>query len=89
MVFEWDYAKARANLRKHKVDFADAATVFEDESALTIPDVGSDEERYFTLASDAMGRILVVAFTWRGDGVRIISARKASPSERLAYGERR
>jgi len=89
MDFEWDYAKAQANLRKHKVDFADAATVFQDESALTVPDVGSEEERHLTLASDAMGRILVVAFTWRGDRIRIISARKASPSERLTYGERR
>ena len=89
MDFEWDNAKAQANLRKHGVDFADAATVFEDEAALTVPDAGTNEERYATLAADALGRVLVVAYTWRGDRLRIISARKASPSERRAYGEQR
>jgi uncharacterized DUF497 family protein len=89
MGFEWDDAKARDNLRKHGVDFADAATVFEDELALTVPDVGIDEERYLTLATDAIGRILVVVYAWRGDHIRIISARKASPSERQNYGKQR
>ena len=50
MGFEWDESKARDNLRKHGVDFADAATVFEDEAALTIPDVVPGEDRYVTLA---------------------------------------
>ena len=63
MRFEWDDAKARANLRKHGIDFADAATVFDDESALTIPDTGFDEDRYVTMAVDAPGRILVVVYT--------------------------
>ena len=89
MRFEWDDAKARANLRKHGIDFADAATVFDDESALTIPDTGFDEDRYVTMAVDALGRILVVVYTWRDDRIRIISARKAGPSETRAYGDRK
>lgn len=89
MKFEWDDAKARANLRKHGIDFADAATVFDDESALTIPDTGFDEDRYVTMAVDALGRILVVVYTWRDDRIRIISARKAGPSETRAYGDRK
>jgi hypothetical protein len=63
--FEWDARKAQLNLRKHRVDFADAATVFEDERALTMPDTLSvDEERWITLGMDALGRIL-------GRGVRV------------------
>ena len=89
MKFEWDDAKARANLRKHGIDFADAATVFDDESALTVPDPGSDEDRYVTMAVDAPGRLLVVVYTWRHDRIRIISARKAGPSETRAYGDRK
>ena len=89
MKFEWDDAKTRANLRKHGIDFADAATVFDDESALTIPDTGFDEDRYVTMAVDALGRILVVVYTWRDDRIRIISARKAGPSETRAYGDRK
>ena len=46
MAFEWDVAKERANLRKHDMDFADAATVFDDDSALTVPDTRFDEDRY-------------------------------------------
>ena len=89
MGFEWDDVKARANLRKHGIDFADAATVFDDESALTIPDTGFDEDRYVTMAADALGRILVVVYTWQDDRIRIISARKAGPSETRAYGDRK
>ena len=43
--FEWDAAKARVNLRKHGVDFADAATALHDEMAITLPDDDPEEER--------------------------------------------
>ena len=85
MDYEWDSAKARANLRKHGVDFTDAATVFSDDYALTIPDDSPDEERFVTLGMDALARILVVVFTWRGQHIRIISARKAESQERKQY----
>jgi uncharacterized DUF497 family protein len=82
---EWDVHKAASNKRKHGVDFADAATVLYDEYALTIPDEHPDEQRFITLGADALGRILVVVYTWRSESVRLISARKARPRERRQY----
>lgn len=89
MDYEWDEEKAASNIQKHKVDFADAATVFEDEQALTIEDEDPDEERFVTMGRDALGRVIVVVYTWRGDLIRIISARKATPQEREVYGGKR
>ncbi|HXI04288.1 MAG TPA: BrnT family toxin [Candidatus Saccharimonadales bacterium] len=89
MEVEWDGRKARANLAKHGVDFADAATVFHDERAITVPDGSSSEERFVTLGSDALGRIVVVAYTWRGERLRIISARRGTPRERRVYERHR
>ncbi len=86
MAFEWDEEKRRANLRKHGVEFADAATAFDDDNAVTMPDPDSEgEERFLTLANDALGRLLVVVYTWRGDSIRLISARKATRRERRQY----
>lgn len=86
MELEWDPRKASVNLRRHGVDFADAGTVLHDEQAITIPDEGSDEEdRLITLGMDALGRVLVVVYTWREDRPRIISARTATPRERRQY----
>jgi uncharacterized DUF497 family protein len=88
--YEWDPAKARQNLRKHGVDFADAVPVLEDEAALTIRDPFSEQEqRWITLGMDALGRLLVVVYTWRGDRIRLISARPATPRERRQYEEGR
>jgi uncharacterized DUF497 family protein len=88
-VVEWDADKAAANLAKHGIDFADAATVLEDEAALTMPDDDPDEERFVTVGMDALGRVLTVVYTWRGDEPRLISARKASRSERRQYEDKR
>ena len=86
MDFEWDEAKASANLLKHGVDFADVATCFDDDRALTLADPDSEgEERFLTVATDAFGRILVTYFTYRGATIRIISSRKASPGECRRY----
>ena len=85
MDFEWDERKARVNLRKHKVDFADPATVFEDLRAVTVTDKNPDEERYATLGMDSVGRQLVVIYTVRGERIRIISARRATRRERADY----
>jgi hypothetical protein len=87
---EWDPAKARFNLQKHRLDFADAATALHDEMAITIPDDDPDEQRFVTLATDALGRVLVIAYTWRGPRIRLISARPATRRERRQYeGKRR
>jgi len=84
--FEWDSGKAAANLRKHGVAFQDAVTVFDDEQAMTIRDPdAAGEARFVSMGSDAAGRVLVIVFSLPGDRVRIISARRASRGERLAY----
>ncbi|MBW1772757.1 MAG: BrnT family toxin [Deltaproteobacteria bacterium] len=87
MQYEWDQRKAINNLKKHDVDFADAATVLDDEMALTILDDYVEEERFLSMGMDALSRVLVVIFTWRGDRIRIISARKATPREQNQYEE--
>ena len=79
------YQKALSNLKKHGIDFADAISVLEDERAVTIPDDHPDEERFVTIGMDALGRILVVIFTWRQNRIRIISARKATVKEINQY----
>ena len=86
---QWDDDKAAANVEKHGVDFADAVSVLSDEMALTADDSDRTEERYVTLGMDAFGRILVVAYTWREDDLRIISARKANRSEARQYEGKR
>jgi uncharacterized protein len=83
--YEWDKNKARTNLSKHDVDFADAVGVLEDHEALTFSEEYEDEERFITIGIDSLARILVVVYTWRGERIRIISARKATPRERKQY----
>jgi uncharacterized DUF497 family protein len=88
MQVEWDPRKARLNARKHGVALADAVAVFEDETALTMRDpFPQDEERWITLGLDAFGRVLVVVYTWRGECLRLISARNATPRARRRYEE--
>lgn len=87
MVFEWDPVKARINRRKHGIAFDDACTVFGDPLALTVPDpVHSDqEERFVTIGRSAAGILLVVVYADRARGLRLISARKATPKEVRSY----
>ena len=85
MSFEWDTQKAETNRRKHGVDFADAVSVLEDPSALTLEDEREAEERFVTMGMDSLGRVLVVVYTWREDRVRLISARRATRAERRQY----
>ncbi len=85
MRFEWDCQKASSNLRKHGIDFADAAMVLYDDSAITIHDVVLSEERFVIIGMDALARLLIVIYTWRKDRIRIISARKATSRERREY----
>jgi uncharacterized DUF497 family protein len=85
---EWDPAKARANLTKHGIRFADAVAALEDDLALTIEESDSSgERRWVTLGMDAQARHLVVVYTWRDERVRLISARLATPAERRQYEE--
>ena len=89
LIFEWDPVKAAANLRKHKVSFEDAQTVFSDERARLIddPDHSEDEERFLLLGLSSSLRLLVVAHCYRSTDnvIRIISARKATADEARHY----
>jgi len=67
------------------VSFADTFAVFEDPNALTLDQVAGGEERHVAIGMDAFGRVLVVVYTWRGDNIRIISAREATRSEVRQY----
>ena len=89
MNFEWDPAKARRNRRKHRVSFQEAATVFGDPLAMTFldPDHSTSEQRFITVGVSSTNRILIVAHADRGENVRIISARRATQTERKYYEE--
>jgi uncharacterized DUF497 family protein len=78
-------SKAKKNQSKHGISFADIFAVFEDPNAVTIEDFRNDEQRYVTIGMDAFGRILVVVYIWRGDNIRLISARKAVRYEVKQY----
>ena len=87
--FEWDPKKAAANLKRHRVSFEEARTVFLDEKAKLIddPDHSSDEDRFVLLGISGLLRVLLVCHCYRQQGqtIRIISARKASPGEARQY----
>ena len=87
--FDWDPQKAAANLRKHKVSFEDAQSVFSDDRALLIddPDHSEDEERFVLLGLSQSLRLLVVVHCYRAEGrvIRIISARKADADEQSIH----
>lgn len=88
---EWDPAKAEANLAAHEVGFPEAATVLEDELALTREDPDAvEEQRFVTLGTSGLGNLLVVVYTYRDpDTVRIISAWKANRRQRSLYEKSR
>ena len=87
MTYEWDPAKAAANVRKHRVTFEEAASVFLDPSALTFwdPDHSGDEDREITIGRSGRQRVVFVAHTARASRVRIISARRATRREQNQY----
>ena len=90
MVYEWDPAKAAANLRKHDVSFSEAASVFLDSFALTFPDPdpSDEDDREITIGVSSRQRTLFVSHLERDDRIRIISARRATRKERLQYEKR-
>ena len=84
MLFEWDGSKATTNVKKHRVSFDEAVTVFYDPLAATFgdPDHSQEESRLVTVGYSARGRLLVVSHVERGDATRLISARRATHRER-------
>ena len=90
LVFEWDFRKAKANQRKHKVSFDEACTVFDDALAKIFPDEdhSNGEEREIIVGHSCLERLLLVSFTERATGrIRIVSARMATLRERRDYEE--
>ena len=94
IIIEWDAIKARANLKKHKVSFEEAKTVFNDPLLITFPDEehSETEERFISIGMSVTSRILLVVHTEREVTeeiimIRIISCRKATALERRIYEE--
>jgi uncharacterized DUF497 family protein len=87
MKFEWDRAKAEQNLKKHRVAFDEAVTVFYDPLAATFddPDHSVGEHRFITIGLSSRGRLLVVAHVEPGENIRIISARLTTAPERKRH----
>ena len=87
--FEWDEEKAEINLKKHKVGFEEAKSVFGDPFSITVddPDHSKEEQCFIDIGKSTSGKLLVVVYTERGSKIRIISCRKATPAERRKYEE--
>jgi uncharacterized protein len=86
MEIEWGPSKAASNLKKHGIHFSDTEPAFYDDCALCMPDpFAIREERFLLIGTDAVGRILAISYTYRGETVRLISARRATASERSDY----
>jgi len=89
LIFEWDKKKAEQNLKKHRVSFEEASTIFGDPLSLTIEDPihSIEEDRFVTMGMSIRLRLLVVVHTEKGDNIRIFSARVATSRERKTYEE--
>ena len=92
--FEWDFNKAKSNIKKHQVSFEDATTVFNDKNMISIFDEqhSNNEERWITIGIDSNTRTLVVVHTFvtideKSIKIRIVSARKATKNEEKMYWE--
>lgn len=87
VIFQWDAKKAASNLKKHGIDFREAATVFKDPLSITFPDPNHSEleQRFLTIGQSVRARILVIAHTENGDTIRIISSRKTTRREQSFY----
>lgn len=87
MEFEWDKNKAIVNLSRHGILFDEAKTVFQDPFYVIFddPDHSFEEDRRIVIGQSVQDRLLFVSYTERGSAVRLISARKATRSERELY----
>jgi len=85
--FDWDGGNADKNWESHKVSLREAEQVFFNHPLIVADDVkhSGTERRYFVLGQTDDNRPLFVAFTLRGDRIRVISARDMSRRERKVY----
>ncbi len=87
MEFEWDEAKHQSNLAKHEVDFLDATVLFDGRPVVTVVGQHPDEPRFLT-TGELDNRFYTVVWTWRGEVIRLISARRARDAEQRAHRSR-
>jgi uncharacterized DUF497 family protein len=94
IIFEWDSSKAKTNLKKHKVSFDEAKTIFNDPNLVTYSDEfhSDQEDRFISIGYSTRNRILLAVHTEHEESeeiitIRIISSRKATPMERKFYEE--
>ena len=87
MEFEWDQAKAAANLANHGVSFEEAKTVFDDRLYVDFydPKHSLNEHRYIIIGQSNQRRVLIVSYTERNDAIRLINARELTRGERRDY----
>ena len=87
MEFAWDPAKDASNLHKHQIAFEEAKSVFDDSLATSFEDTehSETEVREFIVGHSNQNRLLLVCFTERQDGIRLISARRVTRLEREDY----
>ena len=84
----WDPEKAKINMKQHGIRFSDAEMVLFDPNALTREDLDvKKEQRFVTIGTNAIGRVLVVVYTYRGEDIRMIATRFATKRERERYEE--
>ena len=90
MRFEWDPNKAKANIKKHGFSFEEATTIFGDPLSITIYDSehSNGEDRFVTIGMSAQDQLVVVVHADRANGIRIISARRATGAEGREYYEK-
>jgi uncharacterized DUF497 family protein len=86
-LFEWDDGKAAANLRKHRISFDEALTVFDDPYVIVEADSthSEEEERAYATGFSALSRVLLVVYAERQERIRLVSARRATQEERRKY----
>ena len=82
---EWDEAKRRANILKHGLDFVAAVKVFDGRFIETVDERRDYGERRYRAVGEVDGQIIQIAYTWRNERRRLISARRAGRNDRRAY----
>ena len=87
MQYEWDSEKVESNLKKHGVDFHEAAAFYDENAIILFDDVNSAEEIKYQLIAVSPNRLLFVSYTERFERIRIISARKANARHTRIYNE--
>ena len=86
MQITWDPRKAAINSKKHRIRFSDAEMVLYDPFAMTLENHDVDiEQRFVTIGADSIGRIITIVYSYHADTIRLISARKATQTERKQY----